>query len=181
MDTWYASMKVMKAIEHLSKIYYVPLKRNRLVNDTDGVKPHQQVRGLSWTQTETRQGKRVHINKFPKGHQVKLFRIASSNEHTEYIATNDLSQSDAAVQECKVRWKIELLHREIKQVTGIGNCQCRKMRAQRNHIACCFQVWVFLKRVARPLGITTYVLKRGLLDDYMKQQLSNPSIIFKTA
>ena len=183
MDAWYASMKVMKAIEKLSKIYYVPLKRNRLVNDTDGVEPHQQVRDLSWTQTEIRHGKRVHINKFPKGHQVKLFRIASSNGHTVYIATNDLSQSDAdaTTQEYQVRWKIELLHREIKQVTGIGKCQCRQMRAQRNHIACCFQVWVCLQRVARKLGITIYNLKKGLLNDYMKYQLSNPTIIFKTA
>ena len=46
MDAWYASMKVLKAIEKLSKIYYVPLKRNRLVNDTDGVEQHQQVRDL---------------------------------------------------------------------------------------------------------------------------------------
>lgn len=182
MDSWYASMKVMKAIEKLSKIYYVPLKRNRLVNDTDGVQPHQQVRDLSWTQTEIQQGKRVHINKFPKGHQVKLFRIASSNGHTVYIATNDLSQSDvdATTQECKVRWKIELLHREIKQVTGIGNCQCRKLRAQRNHIACCFQVWVCLARAARAVGKTIYDLKDSLLDDYLRHQLSNPSIIFKT-
>ena len=35
MDSWYASMKVMKAIERLSKIYYMPLKSNRLVNDTN--------------------------------------------------------------------------------------------------------------------------------------------------
>ena len=183
MDAWYASMKVIKAIEQLSKIYYVPLKRNRLVNDTDGVQPHQQVQDLSWTRTEIRQGKCVHIKKFPKGHQVKLFRIASSNGHTEYIATNDLSQSDtdATIQEYQLRWKIELFHREIKQVTGIGNCQCRKMRAQRNHIACCFQVWVCLKRVARELGQTIYRLKKGLLDDYIKHQLSNPSIIFKNA
>lgn len=74
MDSWYASMQVMKAIEKLSKIYYVPLKRNRLVNDTDGVEPHQQVQDLSWTQIESRQRKRVHIKKFPKGYQVKLFR-----------------------------------------------------------------------------------------------------------
>ena len=67
MDAWYASMKVMKAIEKLSKIYYVPLKRNRLVNDTNGAQPHQQVKDLSWTQEETRQGKRAHINKFQKG------------------------------------------------------------------------------------------------------------------
>ncbi len=183
MDSWYASMQVMKAIEKLSKIYYVPLKRNRLVNDTDGVEPHQQVQNLSWTQTETLQGKRVHIKKFPKGHQVKLFRIVSSNGRTEYIATNDLSQSDtdATHQECRIRWKIEQLHRELKQVTGIGKCQCRKLRAQRNHIACCFQVWVCLTRVARKLGKTVYELKQGLLDDYMQYQLSNPSIIFNNA
>lgn len=29
MDAWYVSMKVMKAIERLSKFYYAPLKRNR--------------------------------------------------------------------------------------------------------------------------------------------------------
>ena len=183
MDTWYASMQVMKAIEKLSKIYYVPLKRNRLVNDTDGVEPHQQVQNLSWTQTETQQGKRAHIKKFPKGHQVKLFRIVSSTGRTEYIATNDLSQSDADAthKECRVRWKIEQLHRELKQVTGIGKCQCRKLRAQRNHIACCFQVWVCLKRIARSLGQTIYQLKDSLLDDYMRHQLSNPSIIFNNA
>ena len=154
MDAWYGSMKVMKAIERLSKIYYLPLKRNRLVNDTDGVQPHQQVRDLSWSQTEIRQGKRVHIKKFPKGHQVKLFRMVSSKGRTEYIVTNDLSQSDTDVttREYKVCWQIELLHREIKQVTGIGKCQCRALRAQRNHIACCFQVWVCLHRFARKIG-----------------------------
>ncbi len=116
MDAWYASIQVMKAIEKLSKIYYLLLKRNRLVNDTDGVEPHQQVKDLSWNQTETEQGKRVHINKFPKGHQVKLFRLASSTGSTEYIATNDLSQSDAdeTTREYRVRWKIEQLHRELK-------------------------------------------------------------------
>ena len=43
MDSWYASMKVMKAIESLSKIYYAPLKSNRLVNETDGVHPHKRI------------------------------------------------------------------------------------------------------------------------------------------
>ncbi len=183
MDAWYVCMQVMKAIEKLSKVYYAPLKRNRLVNDTDGVEPHQHVEDLSWTQTEKQQGKRVHIKNFPKGHQVKLFRIVSENGRTEYIVTNDLSQSDATAtkNECRVRWKIEQLHREIKQVTGIDKCQCRKLRAQRNHIACCFQVWVCLMRAARKASQTIYRLKDSLLDDYMRHQLSNPSIIFKTA
>ena len=42
-------------------------------------------------------------------------------------------------------------------------------------------VWVCLKRVARKTTQTTYQLKQSLLDDYGRQQLSNPSIIFKTA
>ena len=86
-------MKVMKAVEAISKIYYAPLKSNRLVNDSDGVDPHKRIDALTWTETERRCGKRVHIRKFPRGHQVKLFRIASGSGRTEYIVTNDLSQS----------------------------------------------------------------------------------------
>jgi len=33
-----------------------------------------------------------------------------------------------------VRWKIE--ETELKQLTGVEACQCRKARIQRNHIAC---------------------------------------------
>ena len=95
MDTLYTLMQVIKAIEKLSKMDYVPLKRNCLVNDTDDVEPHQQVQNISWTQRENQQGKHVHIKKIPKGHQVKLFRIVFSIGRTEYIATNNLSQSDA--------------------------------------------------------------------------------------
>ena len=36
IDSWYVSMRVMKAIEAISKIYYAPLKCNRLVNDSEG-------------------------------------------------------------------------------------------------------------------------------------------------
>ena len=182
-DSWYTSMKVMKAVEFLRKVYYAPLKRNRLLDDTGGVAPAKRVDALSWTEAEKQCGKIVHLRKFPKGHVVKLFRIVSGSRRTEYIVTNDLSQSDADAtqRECRVRWKIEQLHRELKQVTGIGKCQCRKLRAQRNHIACCFQVWVYLKRAARKAEKTIYEFKLGFLEDYMRQQLSNPTIISETA
>ena len=170
-------MNVMKAIEALSKVYYAPLKRNRLVS-TSVKMPYQRVETLTWTPAEATGGKLVHINKFPKGHEVKLFRLAPDSGRTEYIATNDLSQSDveATQQNCRLRWKVEQLHRELKQTTGIGECQCRKHRAQRNHIACCFWVWVSLKRAARAAGQTIYQLKESLLHDYMRQQLHKPTI-----
>ena len=183
IDSWYASMDVMKAIQALSKIYYAPLKRNRLVNDSNGVDPHKRIDALTWTAAEMRHGKLVHIKKFPKGYQVKLFRIVSDSGRTEYIVTNDLSQCDAEAtrETCRLRWKIEQLHRELKQTTGIGKCQSRKHRAQRNHIACCLWVWVSLTRAARAAGQTIYQLKESLFDDYIRQQLENPAISINIA
>ena len=177
IDSWYASMKVMKAIEALSKVYYAPLKRNRLVS-TSVTSGYQRVETLTWTPAEAREGQLVHLNKFPKGHQVKVFRIVSASGRTEYIATNDLSHSDtqATRDHCRLRWKIEQLHRELKQTTGIGKCQSRTHRAQRNHIACCLWVWVSLTRAARAAGQTIYQLKEGLLDDYIRQHLQKPPI-----
>ena len=179
---WYASMKVMKAIEALEKVYYAPVKRNRLVS-TSVETPYQRIETLTWTPAEATCGQLVHIKRFPKGHQVKVFRLASDSGRTEYIATNDLSQCDveATHQNCRLRWKIEQLHRELKQTTGMGECQCRKHRAQRNHIACCLQVWVSLTRAARAVGQTVYQLKESLLDDYIRQQLKKPAIVVNFA
>ena len=77
---------------------------------------------------------------------------------------------------CSIRWNIEEFHRELKQLTGIQSCQCRKSRIQRNHIACAMLVWHHLKRLAFQVGNTIYQLKFGLLSDYLKSQLKHPSI-----
>ena len=77
---------------------------------------------------------------------------------------------------CGYRWKLEQLHREGKQVTGLESCECRKARIQRNHIACALLVWVRLKELAVETGRTVYQLKHGLLDDYLIQQLKCPSL-----
>jgi len=144
MDTWYASMQVIKHVERLGKLYYCPVKVNRRVDDSDGDKKHQRVDSLNWTDEEQEQGKSVHLKQMPKGHRVKLFRLAFSTERTDFIITNDMAQDDTDVvtTHCGVRWKIEQFHRESKQVTGLEGCQCRLSRALRNHIACSFLVWV---------------------------------------
>ncbi len=92
--------------------------------------------------------------------------------------TNDLTQdsTQGARKACAVRWKIEEYHRELKQLTGIESCQCRKARIQRNHIACALLVWLRLKDLAYHSGRTIYQIKRGLLHDYLVQQLKKPSI-----
>ena len=177
MDSWYATMKVMKAIEKADKIYYCPLKDNRQVTESPD-DPYRRVDSLDWTDAELQTGKLVHLKGFPKGHQLKLFRIVVSSHRTEYVVTNDLSQdsAEATRDESALRWKIEQFHREAKQVTGLESCQCRSQRAQRNHIACAMLVWVRLNQLAQETHSTIYQLKQGLLDDYMRQQLREPSI-----
>ena len=182
MDSWYATMAVMKAVEKAGKIYYCPLKANRQVSQSLE-EAYQRVDALTWTDEEVESGKMVHLKKFPKGHQVKLFRLVLSTQRTEYVVTNDHSQdsADATRQESAIRWNIEQFHREAKQTTGLESCQCRSQRAQRNHIACALLVWVRLNELAQATQTTIYQLKQGLLSSYMRDQLCQPAISIRPA
>ena len=178
MDSWYATTQVMKHIEKLDKIYYCPIKSNRHVDDSQGEIKHMRVDKITWNEEELSQGKTIHLKKMPKGHRLKLFRLVLSTQRTEHVVTNDMSQDnqDVTKELCGIRWKIEQFHRESKQVTGIEGCQCRLSRSLRNHIACSFLVWVHLHRLALKTKRSIYQLKFGLLDDYMRKELKNPSI-----
>lgn len=193
MDSWYAITKLMVKIHRAGLLYYCPIKSNRVASEViEGQKyQYQQVQTLAWKIEEVELGKVVHLREFPQGMDVKLFRIAVATDgsasslpgailraRTEFIATNDESPLDAqAVRELHgLRWKVEQYHREIKQLTGIEQCECRSVRAQRNHIACAILVWQCLKRLARDTFRTVYQLKEGLLSDYMRSELKSPSI-----
>jgi len=178
MDSWYAAKKLMALIEELGKVYYCPLKVNRLVDDSGGSQPYKRIDQLNWSATEVEVGKTLKIRGFPKHKKVKLFRVIVSTDKKEYVATNDLTQASTGdtQQVCAVRWKIEQFHRELKQTTGIEACQCRKQRIQRNHIACALLVWTRLRQLADAMGTTVYQLKTRLLSNYLIEQLKAPTL-----
>jgi hypothetical protein len=178
MDSWYAAKALMLFIESLDKVYYCPLKCNRQVDDSGANAPYQRLDALAWSPDERAQGKTIKVKGFPKHHTLRLFRVEVSTHRTDWVVTNDLAQdsTEAVRQACGFRWKIEQTHREAKQTTGLESCQCRKARLQRNHIGCAFLVWARLKHLAAETGRTVYQLKHGLLDDYLMQQLKNPSL-----
>jgi hypothetical protein len=181
MDSWYATKRLMAQIEQFGKVYYCPLKTNRLVDDSGGNEPYQRIDQLDWSEAEVQHGKLVKLRGFPKDKKVKLFRVIVSTDKTEYVVTNDLTQDSTGDTQkvCAVRWKIEQFHREIKQTTGIESCQCRKQRIQRNHIACALLVWTRLKQIAHATATTIYQLKAGLLSNYLIEQLKSPSLPMK--
>ena len=125
-------------------------------------------------------GKKIKLKGFPKEHKVKLFRVVVSESHTDWVITNDLSQNstNATRDVCAIRWKIEQFHRELKQLTGVEKCQCRKGRIQRNHIACAVLVWIRLTELARKSATTVYQVKKNMLSDYLRRELRSPSVRF---
>jgi hypothetical protein len=181
MDSWYATQRIMALIDNWQKIYYCPLKRNRLVDDTVGKEKYKRIDLLHWNYADAQQGKLIKIKKFPADKKVKLFRVTISTNRTEYIATNELTSSD--VEEvrkiCSNRWKIEEFHRELKQLTGIQSCQCRQARIQRNHIACAILVWNYLKKLAYSTKYNVYQLKQKSLSSYLIEELKQPSLPMK--
>ena len=184
MDGWYASKHLMLLIEQeLKKIFYCPLKTNRLVDDSRKAQPYRPVGQLLWSVDEHKEGKTIKIKDYPKDHKVRLFRVPVSTDRTDFIATNDKTchSSDAARSVCAVRWKIEQLHREIKQTCGIERCQCRLNRIQRNHIACAFLVWNRLKTLAYDTSKNVYQIKQSLLKSYLVNELKSPTISFAHA
>jgi hypothetical protein len=181
IDSWYASQRIMGLIDNLGKIYYCPLKVNRLVDDTKGVEKYKRIDELIWNELELEQGKIIKIKKFPKDKKVKLFQVIISTDKTEYIATNDFSENHAeGIKDiCSARWKIEEFHRDLKQITGVESCQCRKAIIQKNHIACAILVWNHLKRLSGITAKTVYQLKNQWLSVHLIEQLKYPSIRMK--
>jgi hypothetical protein len=109
--------------------------------------------------------------------KIRLFQVVRSTAQNEAIVTNDVSRlSTQDVQKViALRWKVEQFHREIKQTTGIQQCQCRNHRAWRTHIAVANLLWLRLNKVAHDMGKTIYNIKNTLLDEYMKVQLKAPN------
>ena len=180
MDSWYATVSLMTRLINEQKIFYCPLKKNRHVDDSGGSQPYRVIEMLDWKPEELLAGKTVKVKKFASSTYLKLFRVAVSTNRTDYIVTNDMTQSDIneAQKASGQRWKIEQFHREAKQITGIEYCQCRLNRSQRNHIAAALLVWLVFKELADKTAQTVYQLKHGLLSDYLKQQLRSPAIAF---
>jgi hypothetical protein len=46
MDSWYATQKIMALIDNWQKIYYCPLKKNRLVDETGKTEKYQRIEKL---------------------------------------------------------------------------------------------------------------------------------------
>jgi hypothetical protein len=185
-DSWYASVDNLKLIQRLDMFFVTTLKSNRKVSLSKET-GYVHLQDIVWTELQLSVGIEVKLEDLPT--LVRLFKIVPTNGDVEWLITNrkdvpsdedPSSQSpitDVGVQKVNaVRWKIEQMHRELKQNVGTEKCQCRKARSQRNHMACCYLAWLALKVNALGNGKTIYKTKADLWSDYLRRLLRNPQI-----
>lgn len=174
-DSWYGSWENLKYVHRLGMTFYTTLKSNRLVSLSKET-GYIHLDEVDWTSERLEQGVMVKLKKVP--FRVRLFKLVTPNGDIDWVITNSelpLSAHDVQDENAK-RWQVEQLHRELKQLTGIEKCQCRKQRAQRNHIACCYQAWLAIKVKADATGKTLYALVHDLLYEFLRAELCDPRI-----
>jgi hypothetical protein len=176
-DAAYSTVKLFNKLEYLNKTYVCNIKSNRKARVFNTQNEFTPVRDLEINQ----HGLDIQLNNLNSNHQTKIFKSQVSTDRTDYLVTNDVSITELEVIEKinSYRWKIEQFHREIKQVTGIEDCQCRKSNSQKTHIMCSLMVWVDLKLRFYQVGVTIYQQKEKLLSDYLKKELENPTLKFR--
>lgn len=179
-DSWYAASETLKFIHRLDLYFLTTLKSNRMVSlNKEGGYVHLQ--DIEWTADRLRHGISVKLREL--AFRVLLFKVVAENGDIDWVVTNRQADShpgllttDEVQRQNAVRWQIEQMHREIKQLVGSEKCQCRKARSQRNHLAYCYHAWLTLKINARQMGKTLYALQASLFSDYLKAELRNPRI-----
>jgi len=175
-DSWYASADNLKLVHRSGRIFYTTLKANRLVS-LDKAEGYIHLADIDWTPERLKYGVQVRLQKVP--FDVRLFKLVATNGDIDWVVTNDLDSTLTvqAVQDVNdVRWQVEELHRGLKQLTGTEQCQCRKARSQRNHLACCYHAWLSLKVHAKRLGKTLYQVRSDVFRDYLRAELANPQV-----
>ena len=174
-DSWYASVDNLKLIERLGRYFVTTLKANRMVSlSPEGGYIH--LDQLEWSEIQLQSGQLVKLKELP--FKVRLFKVVAPNGDIEWVITNRPGSIDLHFiqQENAVRWQIEQMHRELKQLTGTEKCECRSQRAQRNHLACCYQAWLAIKVKAKQLEKTLCAVVKDLFSDYLWAELRNPRI-----
>ena len=180
-DSWYSSVKNLKAIRKKGWTFLTVLKSNRIVSVTkDSYLP---VSNLILDE----EGTIVHLRKFGF---IRAFRIAPPDGstkaiHSMYQKAWITNAQDMEVSKRKSLIKmgnlIEQYHRTLKQECNVERCQARLSIIQRNHIGLSIRAFVRLE-INRFLNKDSiWHAKRNLFREAIRAYLKNPSFLLSSA
>ena len=165
-DGWYSALENLKLIRGLGWRWLTRLKVNRRVNlDRQGNK------AVGETAIEPG-GTVVHLE---GDGPIRVFRIVSRDGDTEHWATDDLAMGELERLGLAERtWAIENYHRGLKQCRGVGRCQARAGRAQRNHVGLAIRAFLRLERHFYATGVSWYEAKARIVRGAVRAYIANP-------
>ena len=95
------------------------------------------------------------------------------NGYTRYFGTNlEDPTTEQVIKYVKMRWSIEVFHRELKQCCGLGRCQAHMGRSQRNHIVLSVLAWINQRKLRAIHGSSIYNLKWNVIGHAIKNHMS---------
>lgn len=158
-DSWYSSLNNLKFIRNLGWTWVMGLRKNRIVN-----------RGVALSSLAIpEEGVRVHLRGYG---WIMVYRFVTKKGRTDYIATNMENPTREKVENLvKMRWSIEVYHRELKQACGLEHCQSRNGRAQRNHIGFSILTWIRMARIRSFNTLSLYQQEWDVIKDAVAQNL----------
>jgi hypothetical protein len=193
-DSWYASVENLKLVVRLALVFVTTLKSNRLVSlSKEGGYVH--LDQLEWNEQQLKHGMIVELKELPfKVLLFLLFKVALPEGGIEWVITNGDRPDDITThsvqEENEVRWQVEQLHRELKQLTGIPapkhasaarlvlNVLTSPIATTPGCLSRSLPKGHCQKVIAKRLGSgkTIYQVKADLFSDYLRAQLRNPII-----
>ena len=165
-DSWYGSLRNLKAIRTVGWNFLTCLKSNRLVNLNQ-----QGNRAVSECEISEK-GSIVHLKGFGL---VKVFRIVATDGNTRYWTTNNLEMDELErLKGAEQSWAIEEYHRGLKQHCGVEKSQVRNAKGQRNHIGMAIRSFVRLEHNRFTTGMSWFEAKTSIIRQAVRAFLARP-------
>ncbi|MDQ7017402.1 MAG: transposase [Gammaproteobacteria bacterium] len=164
-DSWFSSSENMQFIhEKLKKKFILALKSNRLVAlSLEDKKQGRFVRIDSLLRSEKPIQGWVKGLEFPVLLHRQVFTNKDGSTGILYLISNDLDATAETLETIyKKRWKVELLHKNIKSNTALAKSPTKVVRTQSNHIFMSLYASARLETLSIQRKMSTFALKGQL-------------------
>ncbi len=166
-DSWYGSVANFKLIRLFNWHWMSNLKQNRKVSVTKG-----SYISIADLELQPHTVARVWLKEYGF---VLVLKTVDESGNVQYLATSNLAVTDPKdyLEQWQQRWKIETMHRGIKQTTGVERNQSTKASAQAQHIFAAFSAFIELEKTRLKTGISWYEQKACITRSATKTYLAN--------
>jgi hypothetical protein len=165
-DSWFSASDTLKYIHtKLKKTFVCPLKHNRLVALSQQDKQQGKFINVSQVPLESQEVRQVWIKgvDFPVQLTRQVFINKDRSEAELWLVTNDMSLNYEQITTIyEKRWKVEEMHKSLKQNALLGKSPTKMERTQCNHIFATMLAFVKLERLKIKERLNHFALKAKL-------------------